>query len=63
MHNESKRRNKMEALGIMGFYRSIGPATVRGGIRGQSYNKGCSDFDEKHAKLLNMKIDTRPYKD
>ena len=53
----------MEALGIMGFYRSIDPATVRGGIRGQSYNKGCSDFDEKHAKLLNMKIDTRPYKD
>jgi hypothetical protein len=44
-----------------GFYRSIDPATVRGGIRGQSYTKECEDFDKKHAKFLNMKIDTMPY--
>jgi hypothetical protein len=43
------------------FYRSIDPATVRGGIRGQSYTKECKDFDKKHAKFLNMKIDTMPY--
>ena len=44
------------------FYRSVEPAAVRGGIRGQSYDKDCADFDKKHAKFLNMKIDTRPYK-
>ncbi|MFL2704953.1 MAG: TauD/TfdA family dioxygenase [Gammaproteobacteria bacterium] len=37
------------------FYRSIEPATVRGGIRGQSYNKACTVFDKKHANFLNMK--------
>ena len=44
-----------------GFYRSIDPASVRGGIRGKSYTKECEDFDKKHAKFLNMKIDTMPY--
>ena len=44
------------------FYRSIEPATVRGGIRGQSYDKVCADFDKKHARFLNMKIDSRPYR-
>ena len=44
------------------FYRSVEPAAVRGGIRGQSYDKDCADFEKKHAKFLNMKIDTRPYK-
>ncbi|MBT4354803.1 MAG: TauD/TfdA family dioxygenase [Rhodospirillaceae bacterium] len=44
------------------FYRSIEPETVRGGIRGQSFDKECENFDKKHAKYLNMKIDSRPYK-
>jgi hypothetical protein len=44
------------------FYRSVEPATVRGGIRGQAYDQACSDFDTKHAAFLNMKLDTRPYK-
>lgn len=44
------------------FYRSIEPAVVRGGIRGQSFDKACEDFDKNHAKYLNMQIDGRPYK-
>ena len=45
------------------FYRSIEPSTVRGGIRGKSYDKFCEAFDLKHANFLNMKIDSRPYKE
>ena len=37
------------------FYRSIEPATVRGGIRGQSYDKACAAFDKNQANFLNMK--------
>ena len=44
------------------FYRSVEPATVRGGIRGQAYDQACRDFDTNHAAFLNMKLDTRPYK-
>ena len=44
------------------FYRSVEPATVRGGIRGQAYDQACRDFDTNHSAFLNMKLDTRPYK-
>ena len=42
------------------FYGSIEPATVRGGIRGQSYDKACADFDKNHAKFLKMESERRP---
>jgi hypothetical protein len=41
------------------FYRTIEPATVRGGIIGQSHDEACKDFDKAHSKFLNMQIDTR----
>jgi hypothetical protein len=41
------------------FYRSIEPATVRGGILGQSYNKACEDFDKKVAKFFNMELKSK----
>ena len=41
------------------FYRTVEPATVRGGIIGQSYTKACKDFDKTHSKFLNMQIDAR----
>ena len=42
------------------FYGSIEPATVRGGIRGQSYDKAFADFDKNHAKFLKMESERRP---
>ncbi|MBH67306.1 MAG: hypothetical protein CMM58_03035 [Rhodospirillaceae bacterium] len=43
------------------LYRSIEPATVRGGIRGQQYDAACKSFEEKQALFLNMKIDNRAH--
>ena len=43
------------------FYRSIEPGTVRGGIRGQSYDSACEEFDLRQASFLNMKVDNRPH--
>ena len=41
------------------FYRTIEPATVRGGIIGQSHDEACKDFEKAHSKFLNMQIDAR----
>ena len=41
------------------FYRSLEPATVRGGILGQSYNKACKDFDRRLAKFFNMASESK----
>jgi len=41
------------------FYRTVEPATVRGGIIGQSHDEACKDFDKAHSKFLNMQIDAR----
>ena len=41
------------------FYRTVEPATVRGGIIGQSHDEACKDFDKVHSKFLNMQIDAR----
>ena len=43
------------------FYRSIEPSTVRGGIRGQAYEKSHADFERRQADFLGMKIDNRPH--
>ena len=43
------------------FYRSIEPGTVRGGIRGQAYEKFHADFEKRQADFLGMKIDNRPH--
>ena len=41
------------------FYRTVEPATVRGGIIGQSHDEACKDFEKAHSKFLNMQIDAR----
>ena len=39
------------------FYRTVEPATVRGGIIGQSHDEACKAFEKAHSNFLNMQID------
>ena len=38
------------------FFRSVQPATVRGGIRGQHYDERCLAFDARQAAALGMEV-------